>query len=138
MLSTNKNVMDFKNRKHTPDWIGITSSGLCLVPCLVLPVLIFLPFGFTIPGLEYWDHLDYVFLISSFMACYFTSRRCTTKYMVALLWSFFGLLALSILLLKFSDIFEYTMYLASTGLIISHSANIKYCKSSFTRSLKAS
>jgi len=125
-------MINLKNRKEAADWLGILSSGLCLVHCLLLPGMLFLQLGFTAPGIGHWHYFDYAFLIFSFIACYFTSRRCTSKYIVALLWSFFGLLALSILLHDFSDIFEYTIYLASSGLIVCHSLNIWYCKSSFT------
>jgi len=128
MMLKKEEIINLKNRKQLPDWLGILSSGLCLIHCLLLPGMLFLQLGFTAYGIEHLHHFDYAFLVLSFFACCFTSRICTSGYIIALLWFFFGLLALSILLHEFSGIFEYTVYLASSGLIVCHAINIWYCK----------
>ncbi|MFT2010527.1 MerC domain-containing protein [Pontibacter sp. 13R65] len=104
------------------------SSWFCIVHCLVTPLVLVFQVGFSTHYTPHWHYLHHVFVGASFIACYISTRKGATPTLVLLLWSFFGLLLASLLLHDTSDIFEYTTYLASLGLVICHFLNIKYCR----------
>ncbi|WP_168193955.1 MerC domain-containing protein [Pontibacter sp. SGAir0037] len=121
-------VLRLQSKKTTPDWLGILSAGLCLVHCILPPLLLLLPFGFTTNDHEYWQHYSYAFLIFSFVACFMTTRTCTSGSLVVLFWSFFALLTIALLLHEAIPVFEYAAYAASFGLIGCHLLHIRQCK----------
>jgi len=95
---------------------------------MMAPLVLVLQLGFATHHHPHWHYLDYVFLIISFIACYITTKKCTFRRLAILLWSFFGLLTLSVLLHDVANFLEYTTYLASAGLVTCHLLNIRYCR----------
>lgn len=113
--------------RQKADYIGITGSVLCLIHCLITPVLVLtstllnhdtLRIGFL--------SLDYLFIGINIVAVWSASRHTSRPIRMAL-WSFLALFATGLLL---EDVpgFDYVAYTASLGLVVTHLANIRYCR----------
>ncbi|MES2518504.1 MAG: MerC domain-containing protein [Bacteroidota bacterium] len=118
-------------RKYFYDYLGIISSGICLIHCLATPILFFVQRYFQKKlqsdayENQYWD---YVFLLVSFIAVFSTTQHLKSRRIIVVFWAFFTLFAVAIL---FEDDFKYLNFLgytSSIGLIITHLLNIKHCK----------
>lgn len=109
------------------DLIGIASAVLCLIHCLVPPVL-FLFFGHLIEhSHEHFFRWDYLFLIISCYAVYHASQHAVNTSIKGLLWASFGVLTIAILFHHISFM-AYIAYLASFGLIGGHLINLRMLK----------
>lgn len=115
------------------DYLGIASSGLCLIHCISTPLLIFIRqyYHQISPKISpnendfYWD---YLFVFICFTAIFFTTQNIDSRKIQTSFWGFFTLFAIAIL---FEDDFEnlqFMGYFSSIGLIITHFINIKHCR----------
>jgi hypothetical protein len=112
------------------DYIGITGSVLCLIHCIATPFLLLtssvlrenntIQAGFL--------SLDYVFIGVNIVAVYFATRHQTIPAIRMALWCFLVLFTVALLLEDRSPVFEYLGYAASLGLVTTHLANIRYCR----------
>lgn len=114
------------------DYIGITGSVLCIIHCLITPVAVMtstllnhntLRIGFL--------SLDYLFIGINILAVWSASRHTSWPIRIAL-WSFLILFAVGLLLEDISPSAEYLAYAASLGLVLTHLANIRYCRTHHT------
>lgn len=110
------------------DYIGITGSVLCIIHCLITPVAVMtstllnhdtLRIGFL--------SLDYLFIGVNIVAVWSASRNASRPIQVAL-WSFLALFTVGLVLEDINKGFEYVAYAASLGLVVTHMANIWYCR----------
>lgn len=115
---------DLLSRKA--DYIGITGSVLCLIHCLVTPVLLMttallrneqLRVGFLT--------LDYVFIGVNIVAVYFATKGHGSPAIKRALWGFLTLFAIGILLEDVGETFRLIGYAASAGLVMTHLLNIR-------------
>lgn len=115
------------------DKIGIIASTLCAIHCLMTPVLFVVKACSTSCCAEspiWWQSIDYIFLIISFIAIYYTTKKSSKSWVRISLWASWILLLLTII----SHSFENTLfpnnfiYFPSSAIIILHFYNIKYCK----------
>jgi hypothetical protein len=115
---------DILSRKA--DYIGITGSVLCIIHCLITPVLLMssalikhdeLRFGYL--------SLDYLFIIVNIVAVYFATRHHASPAIKRSLWGFLLVFAVAIVLEDANEAFEYLGYVASAGLVITHMINIR-------------
>jgi hypothetical protein len=109
------------------DWLGIVSSGLCLVHCLITPLLIG-TWVFASHQIGWLEHFELIFVTLSLVAVYFTTRQTPFRLVRILLWSFFGLLIVGTVGEYFFEKAEYFIYVASLGIMISHIYNIRVCR----------
>ena len=112
--------------KFNPDQAGIYSAVLCTVHCLIIPALFLLKFSWTDKAAAYqlpswWENIDYLFLALSFFAVYHSASHTKTNGIKLSLWLFWGILTIAIL---FQVSFHWMAYIASAGLVITHSINI--------------
>lgn len=113
--------------RQKADYIGITGSVLCLIHCLITPVLVLTSTLLNHDTLRVgFLSLDYLFIGINIVAVWSASRH-TSQLIRLALWSFLVLFALGLWL---EDIpgFDYVAYAASLGLVITHLANIRYCR----------
>ena len=108
------------------DYIGITGSVLCIIHCLVTPVLLLTTSllqdsTFRIGYLS----LDYVFIGVNIVAVYFATRHYAPIAIKRSLWGFLSLFSVALLLEGTAPFFEYIAYIASAGLVITHLINIR-------------
>ena len=113
------------NRKA--DYIGISGSVLCIIHCLITPVLLVSSSFLTNDTVRVgYLSLDYVFIGVNTLAVYFATRHATTPAIKACLWSFLSLFAVAIVLEDVNEFFEYLGYTASVGLVLTHLMNIRF------------
>lgn len=112
-----------KLKTYYSDVIGISSATLCVIHCLITPILMVL-----LSQITWWHEFSYFFLLISFFAAYESSKKSITNPYLYLIWVSFFVLLISVI---FEEDFSYLhelSYLASAGLIIGHILNIKHCK----------
>ncbi|MEM7659755.1 MAG: MerC domain-containing protein, partial [Bacteroidota bacterium] len=109
--------------------LGIFSALLCLIHCLVGPLLLGAVAHAHNHGHadHFWlDHRwDYVFLAIGFLAVWFSSRHTHSKLLKWALWGTYGLLATAIVFETQHEVLRYLVYVASFGLIGAHLFNLR-------------
>ncbi len=111
------------------DYFGIAGSILCLIHCLVIPVL---ALGSTFSA----SHgesigflgLDYLFILVNGAAVFFATRDHRVPALRAFLWFSFALFSVSLLLEHQNPAFHLLGYLGSGLLIAGHVYNLIFCK----------
>lgn len=108
------------------DYIGITGSVLCLVHCLVTPVLLMTTAALHDEHLRVgFLSLDYVFIGVNIVAVYFATKATGSPLIKKALWGFLALFTVSILLEDRGQTFQLLGYAASVGLVMTHLVNIR-------------
>jgi hypothetical protein len=108
------------------DYIGISGSVLCIIHCLITPVLLVSSSFLTNDTVRVgFLSLDYIFIGINILAVYFATRHFTTPVIKISLWFFLTVFAVAILLEDVSETFEYIAYAASLGLVLTHLTNIR-------------
>lgn len=101
------------------DVYGILNSGLCMVHCLAMPMLISLGSGFlTQPWVEPF------FIAAAGWAVHRATGQGTPHWLRWGMWVMWVLFAVSLLMEERAVLFEWTGLSASVGLIVGHAANI--------------
>ena len=114
------------------DLFGVVASSLCMIHCLVTP-LIFVVQACTKSCCEagpwWWSLIDYLFLIISFIAIYYSAKVTSLKWMPMVLYLCWGILTLLILHERFPyfDIPHMLVYVPAFSLVFFHLYNRKYC-----------
>ncbi|SFC33067.1 MerC domain-containing protein [Spirosoma endophyticum] len=115
------------------DYIGITGSVLCIIHCLITPVLLLTTSLMQDTRLRMgYLSLDYVFIGVNIIAVYFATRHYAPPIIKRSLWGFLGLFTIALLLEDTDPAFEYLAYAASAGLVITHLFNIRQHRVSHT------
>lgn len=111
------------------DYIGITGSVLCIIHCLVTPILLVSTSLLDNNALRFgYLSLDYVFIGVNIIAVYFATRHHSSSVIKLALWGFLALFSVAIILEEVNELFEYVGYFASAGLIVTHLTNLRYCR----------
>jgi len=118
------------------DFLGVAASGLCAIHCALTPL-----FFAAKPVLEstmghhhhhgdgFWSLLDYLFLVLSLLAVWYSAKHTHHKGIRKMLWGAWVVFAIGLL----AEIFHveygiWLMYLGSIALVVTHSYNHLYCK----------
>jgi hypothetical protein len=118
--------MKIDSLSRKADYIGITGSVLCVIHCLITPVLLLTTSFLQDSTLRVgYLSLDYVFIGVNIVAVYFATRHYAPPVIKRSLWGFLILFAVALLLEETAPIFEYIAYIASAGLVITHLLNIR-------------
>ena len=116
-----------------PDAIGAIVSTLCVVHCLLTPLL-FVAQSYTATHSHeapfWWKNLDYLFILISVIAVYESTKKSTNKLIKAGLWMSWIILFLLILneklvWIEFDEIITYAVALTLSML---HIYNLNYCQ----------
>ena len=106
------------------DSLGVISSLLCLIHCVMLPIMV-------VGGIVHEDWgghthtLDYVFVALALVAVFFATRHSHSKKIRVGLWVGIGWFSVSILLHDVSPIALYSSVLASCVLVLLHVLNFR-------------
>ena len=118
---------------YKPDVIGSMASTLCLIHCMITPV-IFITQACTLSCCAntpiWWQSIDYIFIIISFFAIYKanqTSNNQTIKKLLWILWFSFATLTLN-KTLGIVYVNKNICYFAGISLAILHLYNLRYCQ----------
>lgn len=123
-----------KNIKINSDAFGVLACTLCVLHCIATP---FVLIAFTYSSAKYsaspiwWNNLDYVFLIISFIMVYFSTQTTSKGFVKYIFWLSWGFLCV-ILLNEKVGLFhlpEYMTYGPAALLTLIHLYNLKYCQS---------
>ena len=118
--------MKTDNLSRKADYIGITGSVLCIIHCLITPVLLLTTSLLQDSALRVgYLSLDYVFIGVNIIAVYFATRHYAPVHIRVGLWGFLFLFATALLLEETAPVFQYIAYAASAGLVITHLLNIR-------------
>jgi hypothetical protein len=104
--------------------VGIVSTTLCVVHCILTPLLLVL-----VAKYEWWGNLTFLFLAISFYAVYDAIKSKPPQHILLLICVSYVFMTAFLLLENFWDLAEPLSYVASFGLVIGHILNIRYCKS---------
>ena len=115
------------------DHIGVTASSICMLHCFFTPLLFLsqatsVTFTQEIPFL--WQSLNYLFLLISFLAIYYTAKNSSKLPVKVLLVSTWLILSCLIIneFFEIISIPELYTYAAATSLAGLHVYNLKYCR----------
>ena len=116
-----------------PDSIGAIASMLCVVHCLVTPLL-FIAHSCCEKGCDaaptWWKSIDFIFLTISFIAIYQSTRTTTHSAMKPILWSLWSLLTFLIVIqnINLLEVPETINFITAITLAFFHIYNLKYCQ----------
>ncbi|MAR30539.1 MAG: hypothetical protein CMG24_06410 [Candidatus Marinimicrobia bacterium] len=115
------------------DFIGVLSSGLCMIHCIATPFFFVAATCSatccsTAP--EWWRWIDYTFLIISFVAVYHSTKSSNSQFIKYALWMSWVGLFLFLLNARFEwfYLFENAKFIPAFSLIGFHLYNLKYCQ----------
>lgn len=114
-----------KNSYNKSDIVGIIASSICIVHCVITPLIAVL---FSKIVKEKYELLNYVFLIISLISVIISIKTTKNKLLKGLLLFFWIQLSVGLVLEDKNIIFSILMYFSALGLIVTHILNIKYCK----------
>lgn len=117
--------IEMRNWLKSSDSVGILASVVCLLHCLMLPVLILFRVPMSHWLEEYWHAFDFVFLGIGFVAVLYSARRTPFTWMRYFLWFSFAALAASITLKHYETVFNTIAIVAALVLIIAHIINLR-------------
>ncbi|MBT4232193.1 MAG: MerC domain-containing protein [Flavobacteriaceae bacterium] len=116
-----------------PETIGAIVSTLCVVHCLLTPLL-FVAQSYTATHSHeapfWWKNLDYLFILISVIAVYESTKKSTNKLIKAGLWMSWIMLFLLILneKLVWIELDEIITYCVALTLSMLHIYNLNYCQ----------
>lgn len=110
-----------KSGKYS-DMLGIISSVLCLIHCMVFP-LIFI--WYRASSVDSGHLLDYFFVFFAGIAVYFSSKKNTRTFIKAGLWFSYITFTVSLLLHETFVFAFYTSFIASVALVFLHAFNFR-------------
>lgn len=114
--------------RNRADYLGITGSVLCLIHCLITPVLVMTSTLLSHDSLRIgFLSLDYVFIAINIAAVWSASRH-TSRAINRALWGFLTLFMAGLILESAHDSAAWLAYAASLGLAGTHVANIRHCR----------
>lgn len=119
--------------KEKSDILGSVASSLCLIHCMATPFL-FIAQSYSATQSEstpiWWKSIDYIFLVISFFAIYWSTKTTSKKWVKPMLWISWIVLALIIIneKLEYIHLAESTIYIPAVALILLHLYNRKYCQ----------
>tara|TARA_B110000003_G_scaffold109854_1_gene112459 strand:+ start:17341 stop:17736 length:396 start_codon:yes stop_codon:yes gene_type:complete len=116
-----------------PDTIGAIASILCLVHCIITPML-FAVQGYIAANHKFvstwWKNLDFLFIAVSAYAINRSVKNSSKKTMRVALWICWFILFFLIIneKLEWLSLDEVIIYVSSSTLAILHIYNLKYCQ----------
>ncbi len=125
--------MIFKNNILKADNIGALAGFLCLIHCIATPLLFVVKActasccaSDVVPG--WWKFIDYVFLIVSFLAIYYATKKTAQMWIKVALWLSWVALAAIILneFFEFVLLSEQAIYIPALAIVGLHLYNRKY------------
>lgn len=119
-------LMKTDSLSRKADYIGITGSVLCMLHCLITPVLLLSSSVFQHSSVRIgYLSLDYLFIGVNVLAVYLATRHYAPPAIKRSLWAFLSLFTIALLLENSVPVFRYMAYVASAGLVITHALNIR-------------
>ena len=124
-------------RGYNSNLLGAAASGLCAIHCAITP-LVFASkpmlehaAGEHAHGSPLWAAFDYVFLVLSFIAVWYSARHTNHRTLQKALWISWAVFAVGLLAEPFHLPYgSWLMYGGSIALVVVHLRNFWYCRTS--------
>lgn len=115
------------------DSIGIIAGFLCAIHCIATPFLFIAKACSATCCSEaptWWTAIDYLFLIISFIAIYFITKKDQNKWLKISFWTSWIILLITILnhSLNIISLPENFVYIPAGLIVILHIYNMQFCK----------
>ena len=120
-------------RSFSLDNVGIMAGSLCMIHCIGTPFL-FIAKACSVSCCSdaplWWQLIDYFFLIISFVAIYFITKKTIPNWVKISFWISWLILLLTILNHTFTivEVPKYFIYIPASAIITLHFYNIRFCK----------
>ncbi|GEN69561.1 MerC domain-containing protein [Chryseobacterium rhizosphaerae] len=102
------------------DAVGISAAVLCLIHCIVFPLLMIIPLG-----ISHNHYIDLAFLIIGALVVFRITRQITNRRLKFLFWASILLISISVLADFIFEIHIPLIYVGAAGLITGHIINFK-------------
>ncbi|AZB11321.1 MerC domain-containing protein [Chryseobacterium sp. G0162] len=102
------------------DAVGISAAVLCLIHCIIFPLLLIIPLG-----ISHNPYIDLAFLMIGTFVVYRQTKQITSNGLQILFWASLGFIAISILVDFIFEIHLPFIYIGAVGLITAHLINFK-------------
>ena len=113
------------------DFLGAFFSLLCLRHCILTPIIFISGCAATVstshsPSELFWGSFDYLFIIVSLIAVFFSSKNSKSVYIKYALWLCWAILSFYLINEKIHllELNEITLYISASYLAILHSYNL--------------
>ena len=126
-------INSMNTRSFSLDNVGIMAGSLCMIHCIGTPFL-FIAKACSVSCCSdaplWWQLIDYFFLIISFVAIYFITKKTIPNWVKISFWISWLTLLLTILNHTFTivEVPKYFIYIPASAIIILHFYNIRFCK----------
>jgi hypothetical protein len=102
------------------DHIGISAAVVCLIHCMLFPLLMIIPIG-----ISHNPYIDLMFLLIGASVVFRITKTISSVWLKALFWGSISLISISIGLDFIFHIHSELIIAGATGLIIAHLINFK-------------
>lgn len=102
------------------DAVGISAAVLCLIHCIVFPLLLIIPLG-----ISHNPYIDLGFLLIGTWVVYNVTRQITHYWLKFLFWASIVLIAISVAADFIFELHVPLIYAGAAGLITAHLINFK-------------
>ncbi|MGE8554938.1 MAG: MerC domain-containing protein [Chryseobacterium jejuense] len=102
------------------DAVGISAAVLCLIHCIVFPLLLIIPIG-----ISHNPYVDLGFLAIGTLVVYRLTKKITNRRLKFLFWVSIGLIAVSVAADFIFEVHLPLIYIGAAGLITAHLINFK-------------
>jgi hypothetical protein len=129
--------MEIAPNPNYSNLLGAAASGLCAVHCAATPLLFAakpilehatMDHGHA-HGSSLWAVFDYVFLVLSFVAVWYSARHTDHRLLKRILWISWSVFAVGLLSESFHLPYSHwLMYGGSIALVVAHLKNFQHCR----------
>lgn len=102
------------------DAVGISAAVLCLIHCIIFPLLLVIPLG-----ISHNPYIDLIFLIIGTVVVFRVTRQIKKQWLKLLFWVSIILIAVSVLADLIFEVHLPLIYAGAVGLIAGHIINFK-------------
>lgn len=102
------------------DAVGISAAVLCLIHCIIFPLLMIIPLG-----ISHNPYVDLAFLLIGGIVVYRVTKKVSKLWLKCLFWTSISLITISVLVDLIYEIHIPLIYLGAAGLIAGHIINFK-------------
>ncbi|MGH1517229.1 MerC domain-containing protein [Chryseobacterium sp. JK1] len=102
------------------DTIGISAAVLCLIHCIIFPLLMVIPLG-----ISHNPYIDLAFLLIGAVVVFRITRQISSRWLKFLFWTSIGLILISVMADFIFEVHIPLIYAGAAGLIAGHIINFK-------------
>ncbi|WP_294297260.1 MerC domain-containing protein [uncultured Chryseobacterium sp.] len=107
------------------DYIGISAAVLCLIHCIIFPLLMIIPLG-----ISHSPIIDLLFMMVGAIVVFRITKTTESVLLKVFFWASITLIAISIGLDLIFNVHSELIFIGAAGLIIAHIINFKNHKHS--------